>query len=194
VRRFLVWLVALPLVLAGAQLAHAVDYWLIAPDAHERSELLAGSGHAYFSYLPFFVALAGGLLVAGFVAVAVEARGARAVRPLDCWPLAVLPLATFVLQEHLERYVHDGAFPWHAVTERTFAVGLVLQIPFAIAAYVLTRLLLRAAESLGRLSVPRPRFRRVAVHVLAPATVDAPIIAPLASGHPARGPPALTPA
>jgi hypothetical protein len=188
VRRFVAWLVALPLVLAGAQGGHAVDYWLVAPSAHERAELLAGTGHAYFSYLPFFVALAGGLVVIGFVWVTGEAHRGRYAVPFDRWPLALLPLATFVLQEHVERYLHDGAFPWQAIAEPTFALGFVLQIPFAIAAYVAARLLLRAAEAMGAFLRDRPATW-VVDGVLTPSVVDLPSPAPLAGGHPVRGPP-----
>ncbi len=184
----------MPIVLGGAQLAHAVDYWLVSPDAHERSELLAGSGHGYFSYLPFAVALCVALLVAGLVAVARAAGRGRPAFSLDPWPLAVLPLATFVLQEHLERYLHDGAFPWHAATEPTFALGLVLQIPFAIAAYVVARLLLRAAEAIGSARGAPRKLRPAVLANLAPAPVDLPSLEPLADGHPARGPPRLLPA
>ena len=35
-RRSLAWLVAVPLMLAGSQLAHAVAYRLVYPQAHER--------------------------------------------------------------------------------------------------------------------------------------------------------------
>jgi hypothetical protein len=189
VRRVVAWLIALPLVLAGAQLAHVVDYWLVAPDAHERAELLAGTGHDYFSYFPFVVALAGGLVVIGFVWVTGEAHRGRSTVPFDRWPLALLPLATFVLQEHVERYAHDGAFPWHAITAPTFALGFVLQIPFAIAAYVAARLLLRAAEAVGRLFQKRPRSWQPVGAALVPSIVDLPPTAALAGGHPARGPP-----
>jgi hypothetical protein len=182
------WLVAVPLVLGGAQLAHAVDYWLIAPDPHGRAELLAGTGHGYFAYLPFIVALFGGLLVAGVVAVSRDvARGNTAVA-LDRWPLALLPLFTFVLQEHLERLLHDGAFPWHAVAEPTFALGLSLQIPFAIAAYVVARLLLRVAEAIGLGRPPARRWPR-ALSLPSQLPVDPAPAAPLVAGHPVRGPP-----
>jgi hypothetical protein len=190
-RRFVAWLVALPLALAGAQLAHAVDYWLVAPSAHERAELLAGTGHSYFSYLPFLVALAGGLVVIGYVWVTGEAHRGYYSVPFDRWPLALLPLATFVLQEHVERYVHDGAFPWQAITEPTFALGFCLQIPFAIAAYIAARLLLRAAEAIGRLLRGRPRTW-VVVEVLRPSVADLLATAPTAGGHRPRGPPVLS--
>lgn len=194
VRRAFAWLVAVPLVLGGAQLAHAVDYWLIAPDAHERAELLAGTGHGYFSYLPFAVALLGGLLIAGFVAVSCEAGRGRAAVALDRWPLALLPLATFVLQEHVERFLHDGAFPWHAVADPTFALGLVVQIPFAIASYAIARLLLRAAEAIGCARTRRRKLRPVGRGAPSPFSVNLVRRSPLASGHPSRGPPQLTPA
>jgi hypothetical protein len=194
VRRALAWLLAVPLVLGGAQLAHAVDYWLIAPDGHERSELLAGTGHGYFSYLPFAVALLGGLLVAAFVAVSWDAGRGGTAAPLDRWPLALLPFATFVLQEHLERHLHDGAFPWHAAGDPTFALGLVLQIPFAVAAYFAARLLLRAADALGRLRTTKPSLRAAAESALPVLVADLVRRHPLADGHSSRGPPQHAPA
>jgi hypothetical protein len=194
VRRALAWLVAVPLVLGGAQLAHAADYWLIAPDPHERAELIAGTGHGYFSYLPFAVALFGALLAAALIAVSWDARRGGHGVALDRWPLALLPVVTFVLQEHLERHLHDGSFPWHAVTETTFLLGLVLQIPFAIAAYAVVRLLLRVAEAIGFSAARRRTAWRVTFTAAAPLRVDLPTRSRLASGSPTRGPPRLTPA
>jgi hypothetical protein len=186
------WLLAVPIVLAGAQLAHAVDYWLIAPDAHERAELLDGTGHGYFSYLPFAVALLAGLALASFAAVSWDARRGGRAAVLDRWPLALLPLATFVVQEHLERYLHDGTFPWSAVVEPTFLVGFVLQIPFALAAYFVARLLLRVADAIGRARRDRIAPRPAGLGALAPASVALARRNPLAGGHPSRGPPAAS--
>jgi hypothetical protein len=186
------WLLAVPLVLGGAQLAHAVDYWLIAPDAHERSELLAGSGHGYFSYLPFAAALLAGLAVASFVAISCEAHRGRTAALLDYWPLAFLPFATFVVQEHLERYLHDGAFPWTAVAEPTFLVGFFLQIPFAVAAFVAARLLMRVAQAVGRLTWERARSWPDADGAVASPVVHLPRVALLTGGPSARSPPAAS--
>ena len=185
---------AVPLVLGGAQLAHAADYWLIAPDAHERAELLAGTGHGYFSYLPFAVALFAALVVAGFVAASFDARRRATSVALDRWPLALLPFATFALQEHVERHLHDGAFPWHAAGDPTFALGLVLQIPFAVAAYVAARLLLRAADALGRIRTTKLSLRPAAERPLPVLIADLVRRHPLADGHSSRGPPQLAPA
>lgn len=194
VRRAFVWLVAVPVVLGGAQLAHAADYWLIAPDAHERAELLAGTGHGYFQYLPFVVALFGALLVAGFVAVSWSTGCGATPVPRDRWLLGSLPVITFVLQEYLERFLHDGAFPWSTAMEPAFALGLVLQVPFAIVAYGIARLLLRAAEAIGRRCLRRRQVRPPVPALLVPAPVDLPRLASLASGYPSRGPPRLAPA
>ncbi len=194
-RRALAWLVAVPLVLGGAQLAHAVDYWLVAPDAHERSELLAGSGHGYFSYLPFAVALCVALLVAGLVAVTRAAGHGRPAFSLDPWPLALLPIATFVLQEHLERYLHDGAFPWHAVAGPTFALGPRAPDPVRDRRVCgRTRCSFAPPRQSARRACPRESFGRPCSRDLAPAPVDLPSPEPLAGGHPARGPPHLLPA
>ncbi len=135
------------------------------------------------------------MLAAALVAVSWQAgRGERHVA-IDRRLLAILPLATFVLQEYLERHLHDGAFPWLAFAEPTFVLGFVLQLPFALAAYGVARLLVRAAEAIGA-ALARPRAARPtsAVAILAPASVLLPLRSPLASGHPSRGPPLLFPA
>jgi hypothetical protein len=195
VRRLLAWLVVIPLSLGGAQLAHAFDYWLVAPSAHERSELLAGSGHAYFAYLPFAVALLGAMLVAALVAVGWQSGRGRRVIATDGRLLATLPLATFALQEYLERHLHDGAFPWLAFAEPTFVVGLVLQLPFALAAYAVARVLVRAAEAIGAALVRRRAARPTStVAMLAPVSALLWPRSPLAGGRPSRGPPLLSPA
>jgi hypothetical protein len=54
-----------------------------------------------------------------------------------------------VLQEVLELSLHTGQFGWRAALAPTFLPGLALQLPFALAAYLMARLLLRAAERIG---------------------------------------------
>jgi hypothetical protein len=62
-----------------------------------------------------------------------------------------------VLQEVIELSLHTGTLGWHAVLAPTFLPGLALQLPFALAAYLVARALLRAANALGRaLAGPRP--------------------------------------
>ena len=48
--------------------------------------------------------------------------------------VALIPPFAFIVQEHLERLLHDRTFPWHLAAQQAFLRGLVLQIPFALLA------------------------------------------------------------
>jgi len=150
-----VWLLSLPLVLAGCLTAHVAAYFLVAPETRERAEVLSQTGHAYLAHLPVIgAALATAALVGlGRVALA-SARGRRTPRPAP-WLFALLPPLAFTAQEHVERLLSSGGSP---VLEHAFAIGLLLQAPFALLAWLLARTLLRAAVSLGAaLRRPTPR-------------------------------------
>ena len=189
--RAIVWLLTVPLAVVGSQVAHAITYRLVAPDAHERAHLLAETGHAYLSYLPLGLALCTVVVLFALLAQARASRAGQAAGLSACHFALLAPLV-FCCQEHFERLVHDGSFPWDAVFQRTFLVGLALQVPFALAAYVLARLLLRAANAVGRLLGHVPGERRAAP--LLPsllASVHAPRLPALALGFGTRGPPLL---
>jgi hypothetical protein len=150
VRRPLAWSIVLGLAVVGSQVAHAIAYRLVAPDGTTLAAALARSGHGYAAFLPLILAVA---IVAVVAALAAEVRLATVGRSSGApssWGFALAAPAIFVLQEHFERLAHDGAFPWGAAGERTFVVGLALQVPFALAGLVVARLLLRVARSLGR--------------------------------------------
>jgi hypothetical protein len=122
-----------------------------------------------------------------------SARG-RSPAHVPGWRFAALPLLGFALQEHLERLFHDGAFPVGAALEPTFALGLALQLPFALAALVVARVLLGAARELGRalatLAAAGPRPRPLRSDFPAPVA-DRPRVATAALGYGERGPPRL---
>jgi hypothetical protein len=159
VRRSIVALASLGLAVAGSQLAHAQAYRLAVPDPARRGHLLEETGHAYLHYLPLVLALVTTVVAMAFVSEARRARtGGPPSRP-RLWGFALVAPALFCCQEHFERLLHDGTFPWDATSERTFLLGLALQLPFALAAYVLARLLLRAAQAVGRLLSARPPVR-----------------------------------
>jgi hypothetical protein len=179
------WLVAFPVVLAGCLAAHTLAYVLAEPNAHHRHDLLAASGHGYLDGLPIFLAGALGVVLAGALWHAV--RGRKGSRPSP-WVFAGLPALAFALQEHAERLVHTGAVPLAAVLEPTFLAGLLLQIPFALLAWVLTRAILRAAEALG-LRLRRQSLPRAAGVVLVPPAGASRRVARLAFGVSERGPP-----
>jgi hypothetical protein len=194
VRRVTAHLVCISLAVAGSQLAHSAVYRIVAPDAHERQHLLAESGHAYLHYAPLGIALLGVLSV---LALFTEARsaglGAISSTP-RFWSFAVVAPATFACQEILERTAHDGTVAWGAPLQATFLLGLALQLPFALAAYAVARLLLRVAEVVGRLlAQQRARSRQSpagtwrARVALIPRPADCrPALGP-------RAPPVLTP-
>ena len=186
-RRGAAWLLSVPIALAGCLGAHALAYRVVAPDAHERAHLLAASGHGYLAHLRIVAAAALALLFVAFVRqAAAAARGLEPEGPSRL--VALVPPRAFVVQEHLERARHDGAFPLHALTQPSFLVGLALQLPFALLALAVARLLSRAATAVGRLLARRPRRSAAAM----PATVALarPRAHPVARAR-SRAPPAL---
>src|SRR5437588_3270312 len=154
-RRGLVWLVALPLMLAGSQVAHVLAYRWVYPSSQVRLQELLSTGHGYMDRLPLGFGIAGAVAsISLLVAVADAARG-RSLRALPGWAFALLPPMAFVVQEIFERSLHSGTFVWQAVESPTFVPGLVLQFPFAAASYLIARLLLRTASGVARLIPPR---------------------------------------
>jgi hypothetical protein len=191
-RRTIAWLLTMPLAVVGSQLAHALAYGLATPSDAERTHELAATGHAYLSYAPIALAVCTVLVVlalAGELGQLLTDRTLRTTRPSAAGFAALAP-AIFICQEHFERLVHDGVFPWDAALQPTFAVGLLLQAPFAVAAYVLARLLLRVVRTLGRLLSGRPRARVLAYAPSRPAIrLVSPRVPVLALGYGSRGPP-----
>lgn len=192
--RRLIWFVVAPLVVLGSEAAHAADYWIEDPDPADRAKLLEQTGHQYLDYAPLGAGFCIALLAFAFLGSVRRGLngGAPAGRRLRLLPFAVLPLLVFALQEHLERLFHDGAFPWHAVVEPTFGMGLALQLPFALAAFLVARALLAAGARLGRtLRGERPvdEVRERPSIVPRPRVVPRPRQSPLATSLAGRAPP-----
>jgi hypothetical protein len=190
-RRLLAWLLAAPLTVGASLAGHELAYRIVEPDAQARAHALDETGHAYFQHLPLVVALASVMLLFAFGAHVNAAIG-RASSRLTLKPFAALPPLVFILQEHFERLWHDAAFPAGAVAEPTFLVGLILQVPFALLAYGLARLLIRAADELGAALGAARLSPLEAVAVLVPTGARAPRLHPLSAGYPVRGPPAAS--
>jgi hypothetical protein len=185
-------LLTVALAVVGSQVAHMLAYRIVKPDAAERAHELTTTGHGYLAYLPLALAVCTVLVVVALIGElrrlgAVPGQGSRP----SAWGFAVLAPLIFSCQEHFERLVHDGGFPWHTAVVPSFLAGLLLQAPFAIAAYLLARLLLHAVRLLGGLGAARSRRTLVAVAVRRPATrLAAPRFPALALGYGSRGPPA----
>jgi hypothetical protein len=174
-RRLLAWVSPFPLVALGSLAAHSLAYRLAEPDAGLRRAVLDGTGHGYLAYLPLFLATGLALLLAGLVGHAVTGFCRRPGVP-PAWPLALVPPLAFTLQEHLERLAAWGHLPLTTALEPTFLIGLALQLPFAVAALLVARLLTGAAEAFGRAlasppsrPVSRPPAAIVAVYAFLPA-------------------------
>ena len=121
-----VWLIVSPVVAAGVLTGHWLAYRLTATPTEPL--------HAYLEHAPQV------LLLLTVAAVILAALGARVnAPPVRAFPL--VGLATFVLQEHLERLAHGDGLPM-LLTSPAFVVGLALQIPVALVAWALARWLL----------------------------------------------------
>ena len=193
VRRVGAWAVAVPLMLAGTEVAHALAYRLVYPDAQVRWRVLAETGHGYMGWAPLLLGLGFAVAAAGLISVLVDAARRRHTTPIAPWAFALLPLISFTVQEFLERWLTGSALPWWMFEQPTFRAGVLLQLPFAALAYVVARLLLRTARTAGALlaSLPLPAV----VFGLAPLPRPLPTRARRARvtalGWGVRGPPIL---
>jgi hypothetical protein len=193
------WLLALPLMVAGSFGAHALSYGLVSSpggatafdgDAHGMAERMS-TGAASYSVVP--AGLVAALVVAAFVAwLAERSRGGRR-RGASPWLFFTLPLLAFTFQELAERLLGAESAPFRAALEPRFLIGLALQVPFGLVAFLIAHLLIRAVKSVGRLLArtrPLPDLRRVRlpwqIHVS-----ELPCIPVLALGYSQRGPPVL---
>jgi hypothetical protein len=80
------------------------------------------------------------------------------------WHFAALAPVGFVVQEHVERLVHDGSLPLSAWHQPTLWVGVLLQLPVSVFAWLVALTLLRTSPRIlaglnARLRLPRDRDR-----------------------------------
>jgi hypothetical protein len=197
-RRAAAWLMSLPLMIAGTQVAHVLAYRWVYPNAHIRLIELLATGHGYMvgthGYLPLVLGIVGAvdLVAAGWVFAGSMRRSLQ--RPVPAWAFALMPLLCFTLQEFLERWLSGAPFPWWMVLQPTFRIGLALQLPFALVAFLAARLLLRTAKTAGRRAraqAPRPVLVGFTTGWVVVALEGLLRLAPAAT-HAGRGPPAGT--
>jgi hypothetical protein len=194
-RRTAAWVISLPLAVASWLGAHCLAYWLVSPGAEQHMGMHAEHGHAWLGYTPALAVWGLALVVAGLVLCVGEGvRGRRASRP-PVRLFALLPPAGFVVQEHAERLIASGSIPHDLVVEPTFLLGLALQLPFALAALLLTRALYALGFGLGRVltgEVILGQWLRLRPPTLLRRPVSVTLVGPsvLALGHGQRAPPA----
>src|SRR5215212_8080592 len=109
------WLVMLPLLLAGTEgAASLLDTF--APRSYESAELFSAS-NASHELLPLFLVLGVAVLV---WAICSFAASAHARRRHPRWTFACLPPVVFAVQEHVEYVVGHGHVPWLLSTSPIF--------------------------------------------------------------------------
>ncbi len=184
-------LLSIPLVAGASLVAHGLAYRLALPDAHTREQALAESGHGYLRFSSSFFALCVALVLACAIVHALRAARGQAHRPVPIWPFLLLPFALFTVQEHTERFVKTGVFPVDAVLARTFLLGLVLQVPVALIAYAIARVVVAVAREVGRRLAGAPRRSRLRPDVFRgrPSVVEVTRIPVLALRCAGRAPP-----
>jgi hypothetical protein len=151
VRRHAVWVVTLPLVLASVCVAHAIANALVgAPDGEVFSSAAAGQG----LLLPIGVTTTV-VLVAALTARALGLWGGSSRAGLVAVPFWLLPPVVFLTLELVEAATAQGPLGLRELVSATFAVGLALQLPMAVVAYLVARALLRLSDDLHERLVRR---------------------------------------
>ena len=185
------WLLTAPLLAIGLFAGHEAGYRWAVPDPHQRQHLLEASGHGYSRFLPIVIAVAATLIAASLVSrVRTAIRGEHEQAAPPPWLLAVLPPVAFLVQEFLERWLSSGHVHAATLWEPAVLIGLQLQIPFAVLALIVARVLARAADALGRALAVEPVGARLAVAVTWTSLDRSPAAARVgARGWSERGPP-----
>ena len=172
---------------AGVVLAHVIDYRVVYPSAAERAHAMAASGHGYWP-----LAVSAAMLAAGLTATAAVVRGATGrggARPR----LAGFQVGLFALVEVGERLAagRSPASVLHMLAERTFLLGIAVQVVVAAAVFVVVA----ALERLGRRAAAYLRTTKRRVRRAMPGVCSAPLPITNAVWSPsaARAPPALVP-
>jgi hypothetical protein len=178
------WLVVVPLAVAGTQAGTAI-LDTFAGESYEGAELFSSENPSAV-LLPPALAFAAALVLGALLLVVRSHASARAV-PL--WSFAVLPLVLFTVQEHAEWALGHHGIPLTLVANPEFPIGIAIQLPFALLAYGVARLLVGVASAIGARNARRPAAIRRPVKARRPAG-EAPLRTLLAaSGRSTRGPP-----
>ena len=137
-------LLTLPLSAGGMLLAHQLT-WGVVGHGHEEDV-----AHGYLRYGAVFVALAAAVLAVVATRHFVQTVGGAEVGKVpSAVTFAVMPIVGFVFQEHLEHLVAARELEVSFFLSPPFVVGLALQLPFALAAMLVARLILRVIRTAG---------------------------------------------
>ena len=137
--------------LAGAALAHVLDYLVVVPDSSRRAAVLAETGHAW-DHLVALGCSAATVAIAGSLCLGIRRSlwpGQASPEPdgllSDVRVVALLQMALFGGMEIIERVLSHASLAG-LVLGRPFLVGLALQV---LVAWVVVAVL-RTSEAAGR--------------------------------------------
>ncbi|HYO61328.1 MAG TPA: hypothetical protein VEU29_05465 [Actinomycetota bacterium] len=170
------WLWLVLLALGGLLSGHVVSYFVVAPDAHERADLLASTGHSGHGG---FATIALAAVFAAVIGIFMERmrarwdrRGSDVARARVAALLWGVQTSGFVVLEAWERG-HGVAGVAELLHEPAFLIGLVAQLVVALVAVAIVLLIGATVDALLRLfrglategeapqfpaaSTPRPR-------------------------------------
>ena len=179
------WLLSLPLSAAGMLLAHQFAWEL---GGHEHA---GGAAHGYLQYGAIFAALGvATLIVAATTQLIRGVAGAGVAHAPPARVFAIVPIIGFLLQEHLEHIVAERELEVTFFLTAPFLLGLALQIPFALAALLVARLILglvtRVVRAVGSLGIVPGLASLLVLVPLVPELAPRPVLATLSAG---RAPP-----
>ncbi len=137
-------------MVAGSQVAHVFAYRLVYPQTQVRLHALLVSGHGYMGHMSLLFAVCAVIELLALCSAVAGSLRRGATTTVPAWAFGLIPPVGFALQEFLERWLSGAPFPWWMVLQPTFRIGLLLQLPFGLAAYLVARLLLRVADEVGR--------------------------------------------
>jgi hypothetical protein len=190
-RPHFVWLLVFALTVAGWISAHEVAYRLALSHPHGGGSDVSEHRHAYLAYGSLVIALC--LLIAFVCTAGLVARpdGLRPPSRRLLLLVVLLPPLGFALQEVTEGLLTTGALPYEAAAQPTFLLGILLQLPFALAALAVARVLFAFARCLARSVGEAGRPRLVSLELSLRSVVEArpPRLPALAFGYGERGPP-----
>ncbi len=142
-RRLTAWLVAASLMFAGTFATHCYLFAILSPGhhaAHEGTTSLVG----FLCAAPFLFSCLT-LLALGLVARTLQSlRGETGAR-ISAWPFGVLAPLGFVLHQYFSNFTGATSSSMGAA----FLVGVALQIPLGLLAYLVARALLGVADRIG---------------------------------------------
>lgn len=186
--RLSTWLLTTPILVVGLFVGHEAGYRIAIPDSNTRAYALDLTHHGYFGLAPVVVIP---LVVIALFALGLRVRAARAggLRAVPSSAFAALPPIAFVLLEASER-LRGSEHSLGTMASPEVVIGLALQLPFAVLALVVARLLGSLADIVGVALRPAlPPVARTLLALIAPVTVDLPGVRVAALPYGTRGPP-----